>query len=90
MVITDVIHENVDENGKTELGGAVYTNGVIIMSQENGGCSEPTCNCSNGYWITIMKPRTNDGIVSGIKVNFSNKEEYDEFIKNRIAFCDSK
>ena len=90
MRITKILHKNVGENGETKGGGAIYVNGAIIMSQENGGCNEPTCNCSNGHWIAILKPRTHDGIVSGIKVNFSNKSEYDEFIKNRIFVIDSK
>ena len=35
------------------------------------------CNCSPGYWLTIISPRTSNGEVEGIKVKFDSKEEMD-------------
>jgi hypothetical protein len=62
--------------------GAVETKGKIVMSQDNGGCGIDTCHCSDGHWLTIVKPRTEDGIVEGLKVKFENKSEMEEFFKS--------
>lgn len=77
-------HEGVKPDGTFEnKAGAVYTKGRIIMSRENGGCDLHGCTCSEGHWITIVEPRTEDGIVEGVKVMFDNKSEMDTFLKKR-------
>ncbi|TXH42371.1 MAG: hypothetical protein E6Q97_35875 [Desulfurellales bacterium] len=56
------------------------------MSQENGGCEIDGCHCSDGHWLTIAKPRTEEGIVEGLKVQFENKSEMEQFFKCRELF----
>jgi hypothetical protein len=84
MKIESFKWEGVKPDGTFEFqAGAVETKGKIVMSQNTGGCEIENCHCSDGHWLTIVKPRTEEGIVEGIKVEFENKSEMDEFFKNR-------
>lgn len=83
MKIESFKWEGVKPNGTFENeAGAVETKGKIVMSDPNGGCGLENCNCSEGHWISIIKPRTEEGIVEGIKVKFENSFEMDTFIKS--------
>jgi len=72
MKITKFIHKNVSKDGKVESGGAVYTDGRIIIV--NGSCNLPNCHCSDGFSLSIAMPLKN-GTVEGIKVKFKDKKE---------------
>jgi hypothetical protein len=69
-------HENVQPDGTfTDKPGKIVTEGEItIASPDDGG--EPGI-----YSATIIRPRTNDGIVEGINIYFTDKPEMDEFMK---------
>ena len=74
-------HENVLPDGTfSDKRGAVETDGGTRMSQPEGGCGIDTCNCSEGHWLTVIQPRTEDGIVEGVKYIFDNQEELNEFV----------
>jgi hypothetical protein len=82
MKIKKYRHENVKEDGTHPAGGSVVTRGRICRSEPGcGGCSEPTCRCSQGHWISITEPRTSDGVVVGITVEFDDREEMDHFME---------
>ena len=82
MRIKKFRHENVNEDGTFSdgKGGAVVTRGRIVRSDPSGGCSEPTCNCSYGHWVNITEPRSVDGVVLGITVEFDDRAEMDSFL----------
>lgn len=76
MKIESFKHENVLPNGTfSDKSGAVETNGKILMSPPDGGCTIEGCGCSKGHWLTIVKPRTEDGVVEGMTVFFDNFAE---------------
>jgi hypothetical protein len=81
MKIEKCIIENVEINGEVEGGGTVVINGRISMSGGEG-CGIISCNCSNGYWISITSPRTLEGKVESIIVRFVDKREMDDFFKD--------
>ena len=83
MKIESFKWEGVKPDGTFENeAGAVETKGKIVMSQDNGGCGIDDCHCSDGHWLTIVNPRTEEGVVEGLKVKFENKSEMDEFFKS--------
>lgn len=88
MKIETFKHTNVLPNGtfKTKKGG-VETEGRISRSAKNGGCGMKGCHCSDGHWITIIKPRTKKGVVEGIKVKFDNKLEMEAFLDGAAIIC---
>jgi len=76
-------HEGVKPDGTFENEpGAVITTGGVRMSANNGGCGIDTCHCSDGHWISIISPRTEQGIVEGMKMIFDNKKEMEEYLRN--------
>ncbi len=88
MKIENVKHENVLPNGTfSDKAGAVEVNGKIVMSQNGGGCSLEGCSCSDGHWITIVKPLTEEGIVEGVRVVFDNQLEMQKFFDEREMGC---
>lgn len=88
MKIKTFKHENVLPNGTfANQNGAVEVKGVITMSKKNGGCGLKSCHCSDGHWITIVKPRTDDGVVEGIRVEFDDMTEMQKFFNERKLFC---
>lgn len=67
-------HTNVPEDGVLTGGtSAVSTNGSVVMSDPKGGCGIDRCNCQDGHWVEITFPRTEDGIVEGVTINFDNR-----------------
>lgn len=58
---------------------AIETRGAIIMNSSGGGCGLTGCHCSDGYWLSVVKPRTEDGIVEGLKVKFEDESEMEHF-----------
>ena len=82
--IEKVIHEGVLPDGtfKNEPG-AVVVNGSVRMSQKEGGCDVKKCKCSNGHWLSIVMPRTENGIVECISVTFDSQEEMNAFFVSR-------
>jgi hypothetical protein len=86
LEIHKIVHQNVNPDGTfLNARGAVMTEGGILMSAGEG-CSLPDCHCSDGYWITIMLPRTKDGIVEGVTVKFSSKREFEKFMRTRRLY----
>ena len=84
MKIESFKYEGVKPDGTFIKGaGSIHTNGRIVMSETNGGCSLKGCNCSQGHWISIVKPRTEDGVVECVKVSFDNQAEMDLFFMVR-------
>ena len=84
MKITKFKHVNVKPDGTfKDQRGAVITEGAIRMSQKGGGCDLKGCHCSDGHWLTIVKPRTKKGVVEGTTVTFDDQEEMDVFLKTR-------
>ena len=86
MKIEKVIHTDVEPSGtlKNELGAAVYVDGFVSMSHENGGCGFSDCSCSPGYWLSIVEPRDpKTKTVSGLKVTFDNEIEMTNFLTLR-------
>ncbi len=95
MKIEHFEHENVNQDGTINDGGAVYSNGAVTFSNYESGCGLSHCNCSEGHWICTVAPRDNETlIVSGVTIRFGNKAEMihyiDEFISeasNHINKC---
>ena len=81
MKIEEIRHENVAPDGAMPKGGFVSVDGRIVMSDWGGGCGWTGCNCSPGFWITILSPRSSSGVVRGLKARFDNQEEMKEFFK---------
>lgn len=75
MKIKKILHKNVLPNGTfSDQSGAVETRGTVRMSKND---------MDDGYWMTIIQPRTEDGIVEGIQVVFDDRTEMDIFLKQR-------
>ena len=80
MKISLIKHENVLPDGTfANERGAVEVKGKVIMSAGEG-CGLDNCHCSDGHWITICLPRTEDGVVLGIKAKFDNGREMKKFL----------
>jgi hypothetical protein len=81
MKISKIKHTGVNPDGtfKDQLG-AVHTTEKLIVGKGKG-CGLKGCHCSDGYWITIMTNRTENGVVEGLQVKFDNKEEYQKYLK---------
>lgn len=73
--------KNVAEDGKVKNGGAVVTKGAIYDSAVGGGCGSPGCRCSDGHWISVIQPRTKNGVVEGVKFIFETEAEKHQFIE---------
>ena len=73
MLIDMWKHEGVNKNGQCASGGAVTTTLNVVLSQPNGGCDLPGCNCSEGHWLCISLPRSSNGVVSGVTIKCDNK-----------------
>jgi hypothetical protein len=76
MEITKFIHHHVSPD-------KLNTHGFIAISSETGGCGEKGCHCSDGHWISIGLPRTKNGVVQGLKVQFDSPEELKKFLEKR-------
>jgi len=74
--------KNVAEDGTVKDGGAVITTGAIRRSHPDGGCGTGNCSCSPGHWVSIIEPRTEDGIVKATKIHFESREEMEEYLKD--------
>lgn len=70
MKIQTIRHENVNPAGHLPGGGAVEVDGTVRMGNL-GRFEEP--------WIAIFAP-LKDGVVTGIRVIFDSREEYEEFL----------
>lgn len=83
MKITKILYKGVNKDGVCKSGGAVETKGKIIIGRGEGcPLHDSGCRCSEGYYITIVKP-LRKGIVEGLKVDFENKKEYNKFMRQR-------
>ncbi len=81
-------HENVRPDGTfINEPGAVNVDGGITWSHPNGGCGLESCNCSEGHWVAICQPRSDNGVVEGISVKFENKAEMRRFIERGKFAC---
>lgn len=83
MKIEKLRYLNVSPRGKMFSGGDVITKGDVRVSYGTG-CNESSCRCSEGYWLTIMVPRTSKGIVEGIKVTFKGKKEMQHYLNEML------
>jgi hypothetical protein len=79
MKIEKILHEGVDKNGIIKEGGAVGVDGDILVGRGQG-CGLPNCHCSEGYWLSLILPRSDKGVVEGVKVVFANKQEMDKYL----------
>jgi hypothetical protein len=89
MEIRKFIHREVQPDGtiknKGRQRGQIETSGGILISAKGGGCGSPGCHCSDGHWISISLPRTKNGIVQGLTVQFDSPAEMEKFFKKRIS-----
>jgi hypothetical protein len=69
-----------DEIGECVDGGAVHTDGALLMSMGDG-CGDESCHCSGGHWVTITAPRDELGKVKGISARFDNAGEMLKFLR---------
>jgi len=91
MKIEKFKHENVLPDGTfINKAGEVETNGKILISKNNGSCDLNDCKCSEGHWITIVQPRTKEGIVEGLKVKFDSKVEMQKLLCGRVKYTKEK
>jgi len=89
MKIVKFKHEGVKPDGTFYDGlGCVMVDGGINVSQPEGGCDIKTCTCSEGHWICIVAPRTDDGVVEGITVHFDDAAEMHEYFQ--LTKCEYK
>lgn len=75
MKIRHFTHTGVLPDGRVPTGGAVEVNGRVIQSDIKGGCGSKGCSCSPGHWISVVHPRTDDGVVFGYTVYFDSRQE---------------
>jgi len=85
MEINKFKHNDVNEDGTCLTGGAVEIGGSVRFSDKEGGCGSMGCDCSPGHWVCIIFPRTEDGNVNGVSINFDNKIQLIKFIENMKA-----
>ena len=71
-------HKGVNKKGIVKSGGAVHTEGKVILIK--GNCGLEGCHCSDGYSLTICMP-LKKGIVEGIEVKFDSYEEMKNILK---------
>lgn len=65
---------NISSDGTfSGKGGFVPTKGRVAMSKED----------SDEHWVSIIRPRTKQGVVESMVVYFDNKTEMNDFLKNR-------
>jgi len=83
MKIEKCKYTNVNPEGIVKDGGAVEVNGRITMSSGEG-CGLEGCHCSDGVWISITAPRTEDGVVETFAAIFESKEELNNFFETHI------
>lgn len=81
MTITEIKHEQVNKDGTFKnQRGAITTTGAVLTGRGEG-CGLENCNCSPGYWHTILLPLNDKGIVHGVKFNFDDEAELNLFLK---------
>lgn len=87
MKIRSFRHTGVKPNGTFENeAGAVVTQGRVSMSAVNGGCGAGNCNCSEGHWVSIVKPRTQEGVVEGMTIQFDDQAEMNKFLRGQDLY----
>ncbi len=67
-------HVNVKEDGTFMDGqsGSVTTEGAIVMNSSLR---------FDSFWISIISPRTSEGIVEGLNITFDSEQEMKDFMK---------
>lgn len=75
MKITHFSTTGVAPDGLVEGGGSVNVDGGTRYSALEGGCGMGRCNCSPGHWLSVINPRTPDGVVSGYTAHFDSRAE---------------
>lgn len=87
MQVKNFRHENVRPDGTFEHeAGAVVTTGRISTSHPKGGCGAGRCNCSPGHWLSVVKPRTENGIVEGYYIQFDSRKELETYVNEHIDY----
>ena len=80
MRIENLIHRNVQPDGTfLDHKGAVHIKGSCAISWGEG-CGLDHCKCSPGYWISIILPRTEEGIVEVVRVKFEDLKEMENVL----------
>lgn len=80
MKLRKIIHKNVLTDGTfSNKRGAIVTTGTIRMGRGEG-CGLRGCNCSPGYYVTILMPLKN-GIVEGVNATFEGEREMNDFLE---------
>lgn len=80
MKVELIEYKNVGPDGELPSGGAIEVKPIISMSSGEG-CGFLGCNCSDGFWVTIGEGKRADGTVRFMKVTFTDKKEYNKFMK---------
>lgn len=75
MHITHFSTTGVAPDGRVDGGGAVNVEGSTRYSAPEGGCGSRGCNCSPGHWLSVIEPRTPDGVVAGYTAHFDSRAE---------------
>jgi hypothetical protein len=82
MKLTKIIHKNVLPDGTfSDKKGAIVTTGTIRMGRGEG-CGLKNCNCSPGYYVTILMPLKSRK-VEGVKAEFESESEMNKFLEAR-------
>lgn len=67
-------YDGVAGGGELPEGGAVHTRGAVRFSESSGGCSQPGCQCSDGYWVCITLPERG-GSVEGVTIHCDSRAQ---------------
>ena len=80
MRIEKLIHTSVQPDGTfLYKKGSVHTEGACAIGWGEG-CGLDHCNCSPGYWVSIILPRTEEGVVEVAKVSFTDLKEMETIL----------
>lgn len=71
MKIKKFIHEGVGPDGSLPDEGSVVTEGGLVIAPRN----------SAEAWVTLLMPRTDDGVVEGICITFDSTEEMNKTLQ---------
>lgn len=86
MNVEEIKYLNVALDGKIgKSNNTIRVNGGIIISHSEGGCGVHGCHCSDGFCVAVLKPRTPDGIVEGLKIRFKDRKEMSLWIISNVC-----
>lgn len=82
MKIETLKYEHVQPDG-TYLNTSlkIETKGKVVIHQENRFSSKEDCKQTGGNGIAIYKPRTDEGVVEVVRVEFDSLYEFLDFLE---------